>query len=104
MVVKIMRAELTLTYSNPLQIANLVFNPDEMRIINNTSQMVYVRRGSTSNPSSSSYDYAIQPLQIITLPASYNQYAFYLDVNGMLNTSQTCTVIFTSLSTKGDIF
>lgn len=95
-----MQYQLQLSYSNPLQFANLQFNPDELRIINNTSQMIYVRRGSNSNPSSSSFDYAIQPLQIITLPASYTQYAFYLDVTGMLDTAQVCTVIFNSFDYK----
>lgn len=95
-----MRYELQLSYANPIQIANLQFNPDELRIINNTSQMLYVRRGSTSNPSPTSFDYAIQPLQIITIPASYTQYAFYLDTTGMLDTTSVCTVIFNSYGSK----
>lgn len=89
-----MRYELTLTTTDNVQIVNTPFNVKEMRIINNTSNTLYVRRGSNDIPSSNSFDYQIMGLQVVTIPASLNAFAFYLDNSP--SSEQVCTIIFNS--------
>lgn len=91
-----MRYDLSMGYFRNEVAVNLQFNPDEIKIINNTSQVLYIRRGSQDFPTVTSFDYQAKPLQILNLPASNSEYAFYLDVTGMVDTSQTVSIIFNS--------
>lgn len=96
-----MRYEFNLTHTEPLKVANLPFNARELRIINNTSSRLFIKRGSSDTPSETSFDYVVNPLQIITLPASFQIYSFWLDID--TPSSEVCTVIFNS-DDYADIF
>lgn len=94
------RYEITLTNgTNSFSVTQLGFTPNKIIMLNNTSNPLYVRRGSPDIPTTTNKDYIVSPASAtapgnVTLPTNVREFGFFIPTTPVwTDLTAICTVI-----------